>query len=466
MSSPSSSSHGGSKRKRAAAASSSNLADPSSTQAAMDAQLQTESRDASGEEGDTTAPESTGATSQGHRKTDSNSSQHPPSKRQRGSGFNNASEQVVDPGEPSDTTEASVDIADRVSRKSGLRSRAAANNAASKRDEERMPPPPIGKLTHPVGYQTNPPPAGRPIRVYADGVFDLFHLGHMRQLEQAKKAFPDVYLLVGVTGDEETHKRKGLTVLSGKERAETLRHCKWVDEVIENCPWIVTPAFLEEHKIDYVAHDDLPYGAAEGDDIYAPIKKEGKFLVTQRTEGVSTTGIITKIVRDYEQYIARQFKRGTSRQELNVSWLKKNELDLKRHVQELRDNIRTNWSTTGQELGKELRGFWPSSRPQSPARPMLNTNNSSTGQSANGEMSSSPAASILGPRSPGAEGRGPNDFITGYTIGLIGGVRSWMTKNRRNLRQDSRPASDDDSEEDRGRKNSSGGNGGATAAAS
>ena len=116
----------------------------------------------------------------------------------------------------------------------------------------------------------------------------------MRQLEQAKKAFPDTYLIVGVTGDEETHKRKGLTVLSGQERAETVRHCKWVDEVIENCPWIVTPEFLEEHQIDYVAHDDIPYGADEGDDIYQPIKKEGKFLVTQRTEGVSTTGIITK----------------------------------------------------------------------------------------------------------------------------------------------------------------------------
>lgn len=117
---------------------------------------------------------------------------------------------------------------------------------------------------------------------------------HMRQLEQAKKAFPDVYLLVGVTGDKETHKRKGLTVLSGQERAETVRHCKWVDEVIEDCPWIVTPQFLADNKIDYVAHDDLPYGADEGDDIYKPIKEAGCFLVTQRTEGVSTTGIITK----------------------------------------------------------------------------------------------------------------------------------------------------------------------------
>lgn len=116
----------------------------------------------------------------------------------------------------------------------------------------------------------------------------------MRQLEQAKTAFPDVYLIVGVTGDAETHKRKGLTVLTGDQRAETVRHCKWVDEVIPNCPWIVTPDFLEKHKLDYVAHDDLPYGADEGDDIYTPIKKQGKFLVTQRTEGVSTTGIITK----------------------------------------------------------------------------------------------------------------------------------------------------------------------------
>lgn len=117
---------------------------------------------------------------------------------------------------------------------------------------------------------------------------------HMRQLQQAKTAFPDVWLIVGVTGDKETHRRKGLTVLSGKERAESVRHCKWVDEVIEDCPWVITVEFMEKHKIDYVAHDDIPYGANEGDDIYSPIKKAGKFLVTQRTEGLSTTGIITK----------------------------------------------------------------------------------------------------------------------------------------------------------------------------
>ena len=175
----------------------------------------------------------------------------------------------------------------------------------------------------------------------------------MRQLEQCKKAFPNVQLIVGIPNDKETHSRKGLTVLTDKQRYETVRHCKWVDEVVENAPWIITMDFVRKHHIDYCAHDDIPYVADGIEDIYKPMKEAGMFVATQRTEGISTSDIITKIIRDYDKYLMRNFARGATRKELNVSWLKKNELDLKKQVGEFRKSWR-NYNDSIRYKSKDL----------------------------------------------------------------------------------------------------------------
>ena len=108
----------------------------------------------------------------------------------------------------------------------------------------------------------------------------MYHIGHAKVLEQAKKLFPNVYLIVGVSGDQETIDKKGKIVMNEIERVEILKHCKWVDEVICPCPWEISMDFLNEHNIHYVAHDAIPYTSGGSGDIYAPIKAAGRFRET------------------------------------------------------------------------------------------------------------------------------------------------------------------------------------------
>jgi choline-phosphate cytidylyltransferase len=161
MSSPSSAgSHAGKRKRNVPVATSLDQAQPSS-------------RDASGEEGESTAAE--GSSHINKKNSSSADGGNPPSKRLRSSANPERTPVVSeerDPGEGSDTTEGSSDIAQRVGRNMN-------GSDKSETKTEGMAPPPVGKLTDPVGYKTNPPPVGRAVVVYADGVFDLFHLGYV-----------------------------------------------------------------------------------------------------------------------------------------------------------------------------------------------------------------------------------------------------------------------------------------------
>ncbi len=66
---------------------------------------------------------------------------------------------------------------------------------------------------------------------YTAGVFDLFHIGHLNILRNAKNNCD--YLIVGITTDELAEKRKGKKpIIPFSERIEIVKNLKFVDMVV------------------------------------------------------------------------------------------------------------------------------------------------------------------------------------------------------------------------------------------
>lgn len=104
---------------------------------------------------------------------------------------------------------------------------------------------------------------------------------------------------MGVVSSYSCAKHKNRPILTSDERYECVRNCRWVDEVLEDAPWIIDQDLIDRMEIDFVAHDDLPYAGQGMEDVYSFVKKQGRFLPTRRTEGVSTSELLGRIVDTY-----------------------------------------------------------------------------------------------------------------------------------------------------------------------
>lgn len=135
------------------------------------------------------------------------------------------------------------------------------------------------------------------IRIFMDGAFDLLHFGHMNAFRLARSL--GTHLVVGVNSDSSISQCKGAPLMNDDERLTMVSACKFVDEVVPDCPYIMNREYLEwvieEYQIDYVVHGSDPC-IVDGKDVYATAKDAGKYKEIPRTEGVSTTDILGRML--------------------------------------------------------------------------------------------------------------------------------------------------------------------------
>ncbi|XP_066993092.1 ethanolamine-phosphate cytidylyltransferase [Anabrus simplex] len=141
------------------------------------------------------------------------------------------------------------------------------------------------------------------IRVWCDGCYDMVHFGHANSLRQAK-ALGD-YLIVGVHTDEEITKHKGPPVFTEEERYKMVRGIKWVDEVVEGAPYVTTLETLDKYNCDFCVHGDDITMTADGIDTYHLVKAAGRYKEVQRTQGVSTTDLVGRMLLLTRQHFQR-----------------------------------------------------------------------------------------------------------------------------------------------------------------
>ncbi len=155
------------------------------------------------------------------------------------------------------------------------------------------------------------------IRIWVDGIYDLFHLGHQNVIRNAIKftkcKHPErqIVLLVGVCGDGEdviSYKRKPIMTITERCKAidafmkELVKEYPDVSyQIIPNSPVTHTLEFIKQHRLNILFHGS-DFTPEKIDKYYGVIMKECagtcSFEILPYTQGVSTTELIERLLNE------------------------------------------------------------------------------------------------------------------------------------------------------------------------
>jgi glycerol-3-phosphate cytidylyltransferase len=132
---------------------------------------------------------------------------------------------------------------------------------------------------------------------YTSGVFDLFHIGHLNILKNAKYLCD--YLVVGVTTDEVAAQMKGRKpIIPFDERIEIVGSIKYVDKTIAKSSTNNLLAFEEIHFNVFFKGDDWK-DTSKGEELEKLFKPYGVsiqyFPYTKHTSSSILRSILEKL---------------------------------------------------------------------------------------------------------------------------------------------------------------------------
>lgn len=124
---------------------------------------------------------------------------------------------------------------------------------------------------------------------YTTGVFDLFHIGHINLLKNAKGMCDK--LVVGVTVDDLVQYKGKSALIPFEDRIEIVRACKYVDAAVPQYDMDKLKACKELGASILFVGDDW-YGTEKWNSYEKEFAKEGiKIVYFPYTRGISSTKI-------------------------------------------------------------------------------------------------------------------------------------------------------------------------------
>lgn len=134
-------------------------------------------------------------------------------------------------------------------------------------------------------------------RGYTAGVYDMFHIGHLNILRNAKTLCNE--LIVGVSTDEVVEKNKNKkTIIPFDERIKIIEAIKYVDKAVPQTTYSIEGKIesAKENKIDVMFVGDDWKGTEKWNKIEEELKKINVDVVyLPHTDGISSTMLREKI---------------------------------------------------------------------------------------------------------------------------------------------------------------------------